>query len=52
MSNIKSVVEQLHSAVYGVMVTAVIDDSGMVFASTGSGIDIEAASAGNSEVVR
>lgn len=52
MSNIKSVVEQLHSAIDGVMVTAVIDDSGMVVASTGSGIDIEAAGAGNSEVVR
>lgn len=52
MSNVKTIVEQLHSALDGVMVTAVIDDSGMVIASVGSGIDIEKAGAGNSEVVR
>jgi predicted regulator of Ras-like GTPase activity (Roadblock/LC7/MglB family) len=52
MSNVKAIVEQLHGAMDGVLVTAIIDDSGMVVASTGSGIDVEIAGAGNSEVVR
>lgn len=52
MSNVKTIVEQLHAAIDGVLVTGVIDDSGMVVASTGSGIDMEIAGAGNSEVVR
>jgi predicted regulator of Ras-like GTPase activity (Roadblock/LC7/MglB family) len=52
MSNVKAIVEQLHSAIDGIMVVGIIDDSGMVIASEGTGIDMEIAGAGNSEVVR
>jgi predicted regulator of Ras-like GTPase activity (Roadblock/LC7/MglB family) len=52
MSNVKSIVEQLHASIEGIIATGVIDDSGMVVASLGSGIDMEVAGAGNSQVVR
>jgi predicted regulator of Ras-like GTPase activity (Roadblock/LC7/MglB family) len=52
MSNVKAVVEQLFSTIDGVMAIGIIDDSGMVMASAGSGVNIEIAGAGNSEVVR
>jgi predicted regulator of Ras-like GTPase activity (Roadblock/LC7/MglB family) len=53
MSNIKEIVEQLVSSIDGSMVAAVVDgNSGMLLGSAGTGIDMELAAAGNSEVVR
>ncbi|MDD5272329.1 MAG: hypothetical protein PHU14_06375 [Methylovulum sp.] len=53
MSNIKEIVEQLVSGIDGAMVSAVVDgNSGMLLGSSGTGIDMELAAAGNSEVVR
>lgn len=52
MNNAKAIVEELLSSVDGALVTAIVDDSGMLLASAGSGLDVELAAAGNSEVVR
>lgn len=52
MINAKDIVESLLSSIDGAMVTAIVDDSGMLLASAGSGVDVELAAAGNSEVVR
>ncbi|ASF44955.1 hypothetical protein [Methylovulum psychrotolerans] len=53
MSNIKEIVEQLVATIDGSMVAAVVDgNSGMLLGSAGTGIDMELAAAGNSEVVR
>lgn len=52
MNNAKEIVEDLLSSVDGAMVTAIVDDSGMLLASAGTGVDVELAAAGNSEVVR
>ncbi len=53
MSNINEIVDQLVSTIDGVIVAAVVDgNSGMLLGSAGSGLDMELASAGNSEVVR
>jgi methyl coenzyme M reductase beta subunit len=52
MSNIKEVVQELLTAVDGGIVCAVVDGSGMLLGQAGTGIDMELAAAGNSEVVR
>lgn len=53
MSNAIEVLEELSSAVDGFMCGALVDGStGMILGSVGSGVDIELAAAGNSEVVR
>lgn len=52
MNNAKEIVEELLSSIDGALVTAIVDDSGMLLASAGSGLDVELAAAGNSEVVR
>jgi predicted regulator of Ras-like GTPase activity (Roadblock/LC7/MglB family) len=52
MSNIKEVVQELLAAVDGGIVAAVVDGSGMLLGQAGTGIDMELAAAGNSEVVR
>lgn len=52
MNNAKAIVEELLSSIDGALVTAIVDDSGMLLASAGSGLDVELAAAGNSEVVR
>jgi methyl coenzyme M reductase beta subunit len=52
MSNIKEVVQELLAAVDGGIVCAVVDGSGMLLGQAGTGIDMELAAAGNSEVVR
>jgi predicted regulator of Ras-like GTPase activity (Roadblock/LC7/MglB family) len=52
MSSAKEVVDQLMSGIDGAVVSAIVDSSGMLLASAGSGVDMELAAAGNSEVVR
>lgn len=52
MSNIKETLEKLLS-VDGAMASAVVDsDSGLMLGGAGSGLDLELAAAGNTEVVR
>ena len=52
MINLKESLSQLH-AIDGTMVAAIVDsESGMVLGHAGSGIDIELAAAGNTEVMR
>lgn len=52
MANIRQSLEELLT-VDGAMCAAVVDSSsGMMLGSAGSGVDLEAASAGNTEVVR
>ena len=52
MSNIQETLEQL-LGVDGAMCTALVDSSsGMVLGTAGSGLDLDAAAAGNTEVVR
>lgn len=52
MSNLQTSLDQILS-LDGAMCAAVVDSgSGMVLGSAGSGVDIEVASAGNTEVVR
>lgn len=52
MSNVKKIVEELVLSVEGGLGAAVADNSGMLIASYGTGVDMELAAAGNSEVVR
>lgn len=52
MNNAKEIVEELLSSIDGAAATAIVDDSGMLLAYAGSGLDMELAAAGNSEVVR
>ena len=52
MANIKNTLDELLSA-DGAMCAAIVDSSsGMMLGSAGSGVDLEIAAAGNSEVVR
>ncbi|NRT56621.1 hypothetical protein [Sphaerotilus uruguayifluvii] len=52
MANIKQSLEQLMT-VDGAMCAALVDsESGMMLGSTGSGVDLEIAAAGNTEVMR
>lgn len=51
MNSAKETVDQLLSSIDGAIVTAIVDDSGTLIASAGSGFDMELAAAGNSEVV-
>lgn len=52
MANIKTSLDELMS-VDGALCAAIVDGaSGMMLGSTGSGVDLEVAAAGNSEVVR
>ena len=52
MANIKQSLEQLMT-VDGAMCAALVDsESGMMLGSTGSGVDLEIAAAGNTEVIR
>ena len=53
MSSINEVLAQLISDVDGAMVALLGDsDSGMLLASAGTGLDVEVAAAGNTEVMR
>jgi predicted regulator of Ras-like GTPase activity (Roadblock/LC7/MglB family) len=52
VSNVKEIVEGLLLSVDGGLAAAVTDSSGMLIASSGTGVDIELAAAGISEVVR
>lgn len=52
MSNINVVVDQLLN-INGAMAVAIVDsNTGMILGSGGSGVDLELAAAGNTEVVR
>lgn len=52
MANIKQTLDEL-MMLEGSMCAAIVDStSGMILGSTGSGVDIEVAAAGNTEVVR
>jgi len=52
MANIKETLEELMT-IDGAMCAAVVDStSGMMLGSTGSGLDLEIAAAGNTEVIR
>ena len=52
MANINQTLEELLST-DGAMCAAIVDStSGMILGSAGSGIDLEVAAAGNTEVVR
>ena len=52
MSTAKETTDQMVSSIDGAVVSAVVDSSGMLLSSSGSGVDMELAAAGNTEVVR
>jgi hypothetical protein len=52
MSNLIESIRKLHSEMVGAIATAVVNDTGELLTSVGSGINMEVAASGNSEVVR
>jgi len=52
MININDAVNSLHIEMTGAIATAVVNENGRLLAAKGSGIDMEIAARGNSEVVR
>jgi hypothetical protein len=52
MSNLTDSIRELHTEMTGAIATAVVNETGELLASVGSGIDMTVAASGNSEVVR